>query len=123
MREAQKELKQLRELPPTVHNVQRMQMLKQEINDLLQREEIMWLQRSRVQWLKGGDQNTDFFHARASVRKKKNKINRLQDDEGNWHSEFNTIYGVAQKYFHHLFTMANPNRIEECVDNIDNCLS
>ena len=53
------------------------------------------MQRSRVQWLKEGDWNTKFLHSRASVRKKKNKINRLQDEAGIWRIECNDIYGVA----------------------------
>ena len=31
------------------------------LNELLYREEMMWLQRSRVDWLKEGDRNTRFF--------------------------------------------------------------
>jgi hypothetical protein len=42
--------------------------------ELNHREEIMWRQRSRVQWFAAGDKNTRFFHMRASKRKKKNRI-------------------------------------------------
>jgi hypothetical protein len=46
------------------------------------REETMWRQRSRIQWLTEGDKNTHFFHMRASQRKKKNKINGLKRPDG-----------------------------------------
>ena len=45
--------------------------------ELYHREEIMWRQRARIDWLASGDQNTKFFHMRASLRRKKNMIKAL----------------------------------------------
>jgi len=54
------------------------------IDELLYREEMMWLQRSRITWLKEGDRNTKLFHRKAVWRAKKNRIKKLKQDEGNW---------------------------------------
>jgi hypothetical protein len=41
-------------------------------DELLYWEEMMWLQRSCLPWLKEGDDcNTKFFHQKAAVREKK----------------------------------------------------
>lgn len=57
--------------------------LRQEINDLLDSEEIMWQQRSKVQWMRLGDRNTKYFHLKALERKTENAINRIMDENGN----------------------------------------
>jgi hypothetical protein len=50
--------------------------------DLFECEEIMARKRSRVEWLREGDRNTSFFHARALARKRTNKISMLTRDDG-----------------------------------------
>lgn len=48
------------------------------MDELLYREEMMWLQRSRIAWLKEGDQNTSYFHKQAVWRARKNKIKKAE---------------------------------------------
>lgn len=42
--------------------------LEAEINDLLDKESCIWLQRSKVLWAKNRDQNSKYFHRRATQR-------------------------------------------------------
>ena len=44
--------------------------VRKDINDLIDSEELYWCQRSKAHWLKEGDRNTKYFHARASERRK-----------------------------------------------------
>ncbi|KAG4109651.1 hypothetical protein ERO13_1Z049387v2 [Gossypium hirsutum] len=50
---------------------------------LYAREESYWAQRSRSRWLREGDRNTRFFHAKALGRLKKIYIEKLKDATGN----------------------------------------
>jgi hypothetical protein len=53
-----------------------------QIEALLEQEELYWVQHGRVNWLKYGDQNTDFFRRSASTRRKINFIRQLKNDVG-----------------------------------------
>ncbi|KAK1361720.1 hypothetical protein POM88_046194 [Heracleum sosnowskyi] len=54
------------------------------LNALSGKDEIYWRQRSRALCLKSGDKNTKYFFRKASIRKKKNEIKGLIDNEGTW---------------------------------------
>jgi polyhydroxyalkanoate synthesis regulator phasin len=44
---------------------QEIRQVTDKMDELLYREEMMWLQRSRVAWLKEGDKDTSYFHRQA----------------------------------------------------------
>ena len=56
--------------------------IRDKIVELNYREEVMWQQRSRINWLAEGDWNTRFFHLRATLHRKKNKITKLKTPIG-----------------------------------------
>ena len=93
--------------------------IRKEINDLLDYEEIMWQQRSKVQWMGLGDRNTKYFHTKASERKKKNIISKIMDERGNWRESALEIAKVAVSYFEKLYMTSNPDKILEVVEAID----
>ena len=82
--------------------------LRKEINEVLIREEIMWKQRSRVEWLKNGDRNTKIFHAAASQRRRKNRIEGLMDSKGVWHEEEGETKAIILDYFKAIFNLDYP---------------
>ncbi|BBN67603.1 Polynucleotidyl transferase, ribonuclease H-like superfamily protein [Prunus dulcis] len=48
---------------------------------LLDQEELFWLQKSRNTWLKEGDRNTKFFHMSTIIRRRKNKLEGLTNEQ------------------------------------------
>ena len=54
--------------------------LKSEVDRLAHLEESSWRQKSRVLWLKEGDNNTKFFHKMANSNRRRNHISGLEVD-------------------------------------------
>lgn len=79
LRKAEDRLQVLRNLEPTPPVLEEIRAVTNHINEQLVREEIMWRQRSRVEWLKNGDRNTSFFHHKASCRRRRNEVEGLVD--------------------------------------------
>jgi hypothetical protein len=88
--------------------------IERKLCDLFECEEIMAHQRSRVHWLQEGDQNTSFFHARASARRKTNKISYLLKEDGTRCEDKEEIKSMARHFYVNLFS-TEPTT---CIDNI-----
>lgn len=61
---------------------QAIQIANRELDELLRQEEIMWKQKSRVTWPREGDRSTKFFHTSTVVRRRRNWIGGIKDENG-----------------------------------------
>lgn len=91
LKQKREQLQQLESVNSLHETAEEIQRLKLEINEMLTREEIMWIQRSRAMWMKWEDQNTKFFQATASQRRKRNGILGLLDADGRWQEDSRSI--------------------------------
>jgi hypothetical protein len=78
------------------------------LEELLHREELMWMQRSRVAWLKEGDRNTNIFHMKAAGHVKKNKIRKLRHEDGRIMSDREEMRNMTRAFFQELYTKDQP---------------
>ncbi|XP_030495229.2 uncharacterized protein LOC115711029 [Cannabis sativa] len=108
IKEAQARVEQLNNcVVPDSNFSQEVQSAEAILDELLANEEQYWQQRSRVDWLKSGDRNTKFFHAKASSRKSNNHITKLQDGNGQYVHSDDDIASVITQYFTSLFKALN----------------
>ncbi|KAL3813976.1 hypothetical protein ACJIZ3_015244 [Penstemon smallii] len=80
-----------------------------ELEDLLDKEEMLWRQRAKAHWMREGDKNTKFFHAKASSRRKMNMIDGIRDANGVWREKANELEAIVADYFRDIFTSSNPS--------------
>lgn len=99
-------------------NFQEVERLKAELNKLCDREEQMWHQRSRVQWIKHGDKNTKFFHGTATQRKRRNFIKGLKDNVGVWQTDGGRVSKMLIDYYTSLFASSNHQNLESILDGV-----
>ena len=112
-------LQELEEHDPDFYDGHEVNTLRRELNVLIEKEEVFWNQRSRVSWLKEGDQNTKFFHKSANQRKRTNTIVGLFDSNHVWKSTQGEIANIVTECFQHMFTSSSPSEIAEVVQLVD----
>lgn len=107
-REINKSRSQLEELLRMNADRQEIRRVSDKLNELLYKEEMLWLQRSRIMWLKEGDRNTKFFQSKSVWRARKNKIRELHDNNGTVFKDEDIMGNMATSYFKNIFTADPP---------------
>ncbi|CAL1370632.1 unnamed protein product [Linum trigynum] len=67
-------------------------------------EELYWRQKSRIRWLKVGDQNSSYFYTVTRARRRRNFVEKLLSEEGEWVEEEEEKAGMAVNFYSSLFT-------------------
>ncbi|KAL5856494.1 hypothetical protein ACOSQ3_003952 [Xanthoceras sorbifolium] len=99
----------------------RVRRVESKIDEVLGKFEVFWRQRSRVAWLRAGDKNTKYFHAKATQRRKRNRILGLMDEGGVWRDKVEDIESLISNFYSHLFASTSPsvNMIENVVQAVE----
>lgn len=71
-------------------------------------EEAFFKEKARIKWMKEGDKNTQFFHRTVRMYNARNKILRLQNEDGNTIEDYNQVQQTAINFFQNLFTEPSP---------------
>ncbi|CAA7037252.1 unnamed protein product [Microthlaspi erraticum] len=59
----------------------REERLLKEFDVILEQEELIWFQKSREKYIALGDRNTSYFHTSTVIRRRRNRIEMLRNDE------------------------------------------
>lgn len=89
-----------------------------QLDELLYHKEMLWLQRSRIMWLKDGERNTSYLHRRAAWRVRRNYIQRLWRMDGTWRNVPSDMEHMATLYFKEVYTKdptLTPEVVLECI--------
>ncbi|XP_031402735.1 uncharacterized protein LOC116212324 [Punica granatum] len=84
--------------------------LSAELEEVLSQEEIMWYQKSRSEWVKLGERNTKYFHAKAVQKRRRIRVEILRNDEGEWINDEAMLKCMTLRHFQRLYVASNDIR-------------
>ena len=90
-----------------------------ELNKFYAIEEDMWHRRSRSNWAKSGDKNMQYFHEKASSRKRKRTITGLMDESNQWQEDPKVVKGTVVRYYQNLFNSTQAAVQEELLEAVE----
>jgi len=105
---------QLRE----THDIFHRRDLLSNIRDWRRKEEILWWQRAKSDYLCYGDANTRWFHSRASMRQTSNTIEQPLNKDGILQSDPIKIDNTVIAYFSSLFSSSGGHNMDAVLEGM-----
>ncbi|KAI9113297.1 hypothetical protein K1719_015822 [Acacia pycnantha] len=94
---------------PSDFHIQLESSLREDLEEVCFQEELLWLQKSSSEWISLGDRNTNYFHMKALLRRKKNFISELKQLDGSWTSNAEQLANLARQFFLDLYSLEDPS--------------
>ncbi|XP_059454884.1 uncharacterized protein LOC132185076 [Corylus avellana] len=109
----------IQSIPHFVGNAATEQVLQEDLQEQLLREEVLWKQKSRELWLTCTDLNTKFFHASTVCCRRYNSVSSLKTIEGITIVGRENIGNYLVQHISNQFTTTNPNLDSSLSDLVD----
>jgi len=90
----------------------------QELGEWRRKEEVLWAQRAKANFLKDGDCNTRWFHACASMRKTTNAISKLERADGTMVEDIHEFEQIITEYYSKLVSSFGVRDLEQVLQAV-----
>ncbi|CAN1165449.1 Putative ribonuclease H protein At1g65750 [Linum perenne] len=83
---------------PSDANRQQESSIRSNLEMVLSQEELLWVQKSRVNWIVEGDRNTRFFQLATIKHRSVNRITKLKDASGDWVDDPEQLLALTDRW-------------------------
>ncbi|PKI49687.1 hypothetical protein CRG98_029932 [Punica granatum] len=77
--------------------------VKRELDEVLAKEELLWFQKSRSEWVQQGDRNTRYFHSKAIIKRKVLRTEGLQMEDKTWCFDDDVLRKMVLDHFQQFY--------------------
>lgn len=123
LKDCANQMKVFMEEPQTDDVIAKMKSIDIRMDELEEREEAYWRQRSRQDWLRHGDRNTSFFHNKAKQRRQRNNIESIKDAAGNVYDMEEEIMELFSQHFETFFSSSGEVDVEPILSKVQTRIS
>ena len=118
IKDRQKILQNLQNSIQTLMDVRNEKLLREDIENLMDREEIKWAQKARSNWIIQGDRNTKYFQTIVNQRRARNRITLLKREDGSNTNNIEEIENLLVKHFKDRFYEPNSYSFDSILENL-----
>ena len=92
--------------------------MREELGDLLDKEELKWAKKARNNWILYGDRNTKYFQTIVKQRRAKNRILQLKDGDGNITDNLDEIEKILHSHFESNYEDCNIGSVDNIIEEL-----
>ena len=114
------QLQQLQNSINSLEDIGKERRLREELEDLLDKEELKSAQKARTNWILYGDRNTKYFQTIVKQRRAKNIILRLKDGDANITDNLNKIENILHSHFESNYEDCSLRSVDNILEELQN---